>query len=166
MSPRRRWEQQQRDSAALSTCVSGDGVASSTPGADPSSPGDIAADETSSMHPDGQGPIFVKPLVHPSCGLTVTSDAAMPACTDATAAVSTRAVPNGPATENSVHKASDVEAVPEERLAVEIVQQTATTAEAVMNKAGAVEPVSATLKSHADSVSPGVPRYNPQAAVT
>ena len=165
MSPRRRWEQQQRDSAALSTCVSGDGVASSTPGADPSSPEDIAADETSSMHPDGPGPIFVKATEAPLNGPTATNGANR---TEAAVVVSTRAVPIGPTTERNLHMASDVEAAPEKSLAVRTVQKTANTAEAVITRAGAtvVEPMSATAKSHDDSVSPGVPRYNPQAAVT
>ena len=111
--PRRSWERQQRTSAAFPICANGDGTITSTAGAVLVSLEGTAADEAASMHPTGQGPIVVKATEAPLNGPTVTSDAATPACTAATAAVSTRAVSIGPATEKTMHEASDLEAVPE-----------------------------------------------------
>ena len=162
MSPRRSWEQQHRSSGALTTSVNGDGTITSTQRAVLVSPEGTAADGATPIHPDGQGPIGVKATEAPLHGPTAINDAA---CTDAAAAVATRAVLNGPATEDIVHNVSDLEAEPEKSVAVDNIQKTATTAEAVVNKAGAtlLEPM---LASHTDSVSQGDPRYNPTAAIT
>ena len=162
VSPRKSWEQQQRSSYVLSTCVSGGGMNASTQGAGSTSPEGTAADGAAPMHPSGQGPIVVKATEAPLHGPTATNDAP---CTDAAAAVATRAVMNGPATEDILHKVTDLEAVPEKTVAVETALKTATTAEAVVNKAGAtlLEPM---LASHADSISQCDPRYNPTAAIT